>query len=67
MKRFNHIWDELVDQEYSGVLNQFQIQKYPLVLIYFKLMADNQISDEVYKGSWDHIKGIAKSVIDEND
>jgi len=39
----------------------------PLVLIYFKLMADNQISDEVYKGSWDHIKGIAKSVIDEND
>lgn len=66
MKIFKHIWDEAVDQEYKGVFNQCQTQKHPLILIYFKLMADNQIPDRVYKGSWDHIKGIAKGVINES-
>ena len=66
MKIFKHIWDEVVDQEYKGVLNQSQIQKYPLILIYFKLMTESKILDQVYKGSWDHIKGIAKGVINES-
>lgn len=66
MKIFKHIWDEAVDQEYKGVLNQCQIQKHPLILIYFKLMTESKILDQVYKGSWDHIKGIAKGVINES-